>query len=257
MGLNQDNIKEFLDEKVEKYNHPDFIDTDPIQIPKQFSDSNDIELSGFLASTIAWGQRVTIIKNMQKLVALMDHAPYEFIRGFKEKDLDRFSFFKHRTFNGDDCKFFMLSLQNIVNKYGGLGNLFQSLYEESGNIYSTLASFRDVFFRINHLTRTEKHLSNVMKNSSAKRLNMYLRWMVRKDNKGVDFGIWSKIPASALYLPLDVHTGNVSRKLGLLTRKQNDWKAVDEITNVLRSFDSNDPIKYDFALFGLGVFEKF
>lgn len=253
----QAEIKSFLDEKAEKYNHKDFIETDPIQIPHQFSNINDIEIIAFLASTIAWGQRVTIIKNMQKLTALMDYSPYEFIKDSTEKDLERFSYFKHRTFNGDDCKFFIKSLKNIYNEHKGLGNLFQSIYKNKGGIFNTLVGFREIFFEIPFPERTQKHISNVMKGSSAKRLNMFLRWMVRKDNNGVDFGIWNSIPMSDLFLPLDVHTGNVARKLGLLKRKQNDWRAVDEITSVLRKFDKEDPIKYDFALFGLGVFEKF
>ncbi|MCB2197601.1 MAG: TIGR02757 family protein [Bacteroidetes bacterium] len=250
-------IKEFLDEKAEKYNHPDFISTDPVQIPHQFTDIHDIEIAGFLTATIAWGQRVTIIKNMQRLIALMDHAPYEFIMNFSNKDLERFSHFKHRTFNGEDGKFFIQSLKNIYVNYNGLGDLIQKIYLEEKNIFNVLVEFRKIFFEIEYPARTQKHFSNVLKGASAKRLNMYFRWMIRKDHQGVDFGLWNKIPASSLYLPLDVHTGNVARKLGLLKRKQNDWKAVEEITNVLRSFDPLDPVKYDFALFGLGIFEKF
>lgn len=251
------NIKDFLNEKAEKYNHPNFIETDPIQIPHQFSDVSDIEISAFFASTIAWGQRVTIIKNMQKLIALMDNAPYDFIINSTEKDLERFNYFKHRTYNGIDCKFFIKSVKNIYINHDGLGSLFQKIYGKEGDIYRTLIRFREVFFEIPFPERTQKHVSNVLKGSSAKRLNMFLRWMVRKDNAGVDFGIWNKISMSDLYLPLDVHTGNVGRKLGLLQRKQNDWKSVNEITQILRKFDPVDPIKYDFALFGLGVFEKF
>jgi len=250
-------IKDLLNEKAEKYNHTDFIETDPIQIPHLFSDNNNIEISAFLASTIAWGQRATIIKNMQRLISLMDNAPYEFVMNSSEKDLDRLSYFKHRTFNGEDCKFFIKSLKNIYKKHNGLGGLIQNIYVEQKNIFNSLIQFREIFFEIEHPLRTQKHFSNVLKGASAKRLNMYLRWMVRQDNKGVDFGLWNKIPMSELFLPLDVHTGNVARKLGLLKRKQNDWKAVEEITQVLRGFDPNDPVKYDFALFGLGVFEKF
>jgi len=250
-------IKDFLNEKAEKYNHPDFIETDPIQIPHLFSDKNDIEISAFLASTIAWGQRVTIIKNMQRLLSLMDNAPYEFVMNSSEQDLDRQSYFKHRTFNGEDCKFFMKSLKNIYKKHSGLGDLIQNFYVDQKSVFNTLSKFREVFFEIEYPSRTQKHFSNVLKGSSAKRLNMFLRWMVRQDNNGVDFGLWNKIPMSEIFLPLDVHTGNVARKLGLLKRKQNDWKAVEEITDVLRKFDPDDPVKYDFALFGLGIFEKF
>lgn len=250
-------IKDFLNEKADKYNHLNFIETDPIQIPHLFSDNNDIEISAFFASTIAWGQRTTIIKNMQKLIALMDHDPYEFIMNSSEKDLDRFNNFKHRTFNGEDCRFFIRSIKNIYKNHGGLGSLFQEIYSKEKGIFETLIGFRKVFFEIQHPERTQKHVSNVLKGASAKRLNMFLRWMVRKDNNGVDFGLWSKIPMSDLFLPLDVHTGNVARKLGLLKRNQNDWKAVKEVTEILRKFNPDDPIKYDFALFGLGVFEKF
>ena len=250
-------IKDLLNEKAEKYNHTDFIETDPIQIPHLFSDNNNIEISAFLASTIAWGQRATIIKNMQRLISLMDNAPYEFVMNSSEKDLDRLSYFKHRTFNGEDCKFFIKSLKNIYKKHNGLGGLIQNIYVEQKNIFNSLIQFREIFFEIEHPLRTQKHFSNVLKGASAKRLNMFMRWMVRQDNNGVDFGLWSKIPMSELFLPLDVHTGNVARKLGLLKRKQNDWKAVEEITGVLRKFDPADPVKYDFALFGLGVFEKF
>ena len=250
-------IKDFLDEKAGKYNHRDFIKSDPIQIPHQFTDIFDIEISAFFASSIAWGQRPVIIKNAQKLMALMDYAPFEFIMGYAERDLTRFHYFKHRTFQGEDCIYFIRSLRNIYSKHTSLGSLFESLYEKKKEIFQVLADFREVFFEVEHQERTKKHISNVLKGATAKRLNMFLRWMVRSDNKGVDFGIWSGIPSSALYLPLDLHTGNIARKLGLLNRKQNDWKAVEEITSVLRNFDPEDPVKYDFALFGLGIFEKF
>lgn len=255
--MNLKEIKNFLDEKAEKYNHPDFIQTDPIQIPHQFSQKEDIEISAFFAATIAWGQRVTIINNMQKLIALMDHAPYEFVMNYSKKDLDRFTYFKHRTFNGEDCKFFIQSIRNIYKNHGGLGELFQNIYAKEKRVDQTIVQFREKFFEIEYPDRTQKHVSNILKGSSAKRLNMFLRWLARKDHNGVDFGIWNRISMSDLFLPLDVHTGNVARKLGLLKRKQNDWKAVLEITNMLRKFDPKDPIKYDFALFGLGAFEKF
>lgn len=250
-------LKEFLDEKAQKYNHPDFINTDPVQIPHLFTDKNDIEISGFLAASIAWGQRVTIIRNMHKLISLMDHAPSEFIFNYREQDLNRFKYFKHRTFNGDDCIFFIRSLRNIFQNHGGLGKLFQNLYAQEKDIFNSLSQFRKIFFEIPHSDRTGKHISNVLKGASAKRLNMFLRWMVRKDNSGVDFGLWPEIAMAGLYIPLDVHTGNVARKLGLLKRKQSDWTAVNELTMNLRKFDPEDPVKYDFALFGLGVFEKF
>lgn len=250
-------LKAFLDEKYEKYNHPDFISSDPIQIPHLFSDPLDIEISAFLAATIAWGQRITIIKNAHRLVALMDNAPYDFIINAGIEDFKRFEYFVHRTFNGIDCVLFIKSLQYIYKNYGGLGVLFQRSFIENNEIKDVLIHVRKIFFEVQHLQRTEKHFSDVSKGASAKRLNMFLRWMVRNDNRGVDFGIWSKIPSSALYLPLDLHTGNVARKLGLLNRKQNDWLAVEDVTKNLRKLDPTDPVKYDFALFGLGVFEKF
>jgi len=255
--FNQFNLKEFLDEKYERYNHPNFIQSDPIQIPHLFIEPFDIEISAFLTATIAWGQRVSIIKNSHRLIALMDNAPYDFIMNAEKEDLKRFEYFVHRTFNGTDCVFFIKSLQNIYKKHGGLGELVQRIYLEKKDIKESLTQLRSTFFEIDYPKRTEKHFSNVSKGASAKRLNMFLRWMVRNDNRGVDFGLWNKIPMSALYLPLDVHSGNVARKLGLLTRKQNDWQAVEEVTSNLRILDANDPVKYDFALFGLGIFEKF
>jgi len=250
-------LKEFLDEKTNKYNHPDFIQTDPIQIPHLFNGNQDKEIAGFFAATIAWGQRTTIIKNMYRLLNLMDDNPYDFILHYSSDELKRFSSFKHRTFNGEDCVFFIQSLRNIYLNHGGLGNLFQNLYLQHKNILDVLHHFRQVFFEIPHPARTQKHVANVLKGASAKRLNMYLRWFVRKDKRGVDFGLWNNIPMRELYIPLDVHSGNVARKLGLLKRKQNDWKAVNELTESLRKLDPSDPVRYDFALFGLGVFEKF
>lgn len=257
MKLRQNQLKEFLDEKVEKYNSLSFIETDPISIPHQFKKKEDREVAGFLAATIAWGQRKSIIANGNKLIQLMDFAPYDFVMNAKAKDYKAFESFKHRTFNGTDCIFFLKSLKNIYKKHNGIEAVFSKNFNTNRSIKEAIINFRSVFLEIEHPSRTTKHISNPAVNSAAKRINMYLRWMVRKDKKGVDFGIWKSIPASALYIPLDVHSGNVARKLGLLQRKQNDWKAVDELTEKLKSFDSHDPIKYDFALFGLGAFEKF
>ncbi|MCL2596074.1 MAG: TIGR02757 family protein [Paludibacter sp.] len=248
-------IKNQLDKYVEKFNTLEFIDSDPIQIPHRFSMKEDIEISGFLAATIAWGQRKSIIKNALRLMDLMDNSPYDFLLNSNENiDWQRFTNFVHRTFNGEDCLFFIKSLKNIYLKHNGLEEVFALGFEKTKTIYDSLKFFRSVFLEVPHNQRVEKHLSDVSGGSAAKRLNMFLRWMVRSDCAGVDFGIWKKIPKSALMLPLDVHSGNVGRAFGLLTRKQNDWKAVEEITKVLRSFDSADPIKYDFALFGAGVF---
>lgn len=246
-------LKEFLDEKYLKYNNTNFVETDPIQIPREFSQKENIEISAFLAATIAWGQRKTIINNAYKLVNWMDNDPLDFLMNAKDKDYLPFLEFKHRTFNGNDCIFFLKSLANIYKKHGGLEEIFS--YGET--LREGLINARKIFFSIDHPDTSSRQFSNIEKNSAAKRLNMYLRWMVRNDEKGVDFGIWNKISPSQLYLPLDVHTASVGRKLELLTRKQNDWKAVEEITLRLRKFDSEDPIKYDFALFGLGAFENF
>jgi uncharacterized protein (TIGR02757 family) len=187
----------------------------------------------------------------------MRNNPIEFLLYTPEDEWDVFQPFKHRTFNGADCIFFLKSLKNIYLNHGGLEKVFTDGFLNSESMSGTLSHFRSIFFEPEHERRTEKHVSDVLKGASAKRLNMFLRWMVRQDQSGVDFGLWKQIPASALMLPLDVHTGNVARKLGLLTRTQNDWKAVEEITAKLREFDPADPIKYDFALFGLGVFERF
>lgn len=252
-----DNIQSFLDQKYYSFNQPAFIESDPIQVPALFTTKENIEIAGFLAATLAWGQRPTIIRNALKLVALMDNNPLEFLLNTPEEEWESFSEFKHRTFNGIDCLFFLKSLRNIYQNHGGLEPVFTRGFQIDDSIFSALAYFRKLFFEIEHEHRTEKHVSDVEKGAAAKRLNMYLRWMVRSDKAGVDFGLWKQIPASALMLPLDVHTGNVARKLGLLTRTQNDWKAVEEITAKLREFDPEDPIKYDFALFGLGVFEGF
>jgi uncharacterized protein (TIGR02757 family) len=258
--LNPSELKDFLDEKVDQYNRLDFIESDPISIPHQFTKKEDIEIAGFLAATIAWGQRITIINNANKLMKLMDNSPHEFVMNAKEKDFKRFVDFKHRTFNGVDAAFFMKSLQNIYKKHNGLQNAFGLSTALSGknkiNTLDSITNFRKLFFSIPHPERTGKHVSNPSENSSSKRLCMYLRWMIRNDKRNVDFGIWNVSP-SILMCPLDVHSGNVARKLGLLTRTQNDWKAVEELTNNLRKLDAKDPVKYDFALFGLGVFEGF
>jgi len=248
-------IKYLLDNRIFQYNRLDFIDSDPVQIPHRFARKEDIEIAGFLTATISWGQRKSIIKNANKLMDLMDNSPYDFLLEGDKTDWTRVSRFVHRTFNGDDCLFFLTSLKNIYLHHAGLESVFTIGYNSEGSIYSALSHFREVFLAIPHANRVIKHVSDVRANSAAKRLNMFLRWMVRNDENGVDFGLWKNIPASALMLPLDVHSGNVARGLGLLERKQNDWKAVEEITAILRIFDSTDPVKYDYALFGMGVFE--
>ena len=258
MILSNYKLKDFLDEKVILYNKSNFIESDPISIPHQFSKKQDIEISGFLTATIAWGNRKSIMKSAQQLIDWMDNSPHDFVLDASEKELAVFQGFVHRTFNGDDCQFFIYSLQQIYKKHNSLEDVFApKLAPQETDTNSFIMNFRNTFFSVSHLQRTEKHVSNPLKNSSAKRLNMMLRWFCRHDNKGVDFGIWKNIKPSQLVCPLDVHTGNVGRKLGLLHRKQNDWKAAIELTNNLKLLDANDPVKYDFALFGLGVFEKF
>ncbi len=258
-------IKSLLDDRVQRYNNYDFIETDPIQIPHRFTRKEDIEIAGFLTATISWGQRKSIINNANRLMDLMDNSPYEFLMetDFSSERLtqshplaNEINRFVHRTFNGNDCLFFLQSLKNIYINHGGLEQVFTTGFQKEKTILSSLGYFRNVFFEIAHDRHVTKHISDVNANSSAKRLNMFLRWMVRRDENEVDFGLWKNISMSALMLPLDVHTGDVGRALGILHRKQNDWRAVDEITSVLRSFDSNDPIKYDYALFGIGAFES-
>ncbi|CAM3927929.1 TIGR02757 family protein [Flavobacterium cucumis] len=249
-------LKEFLDEKVERYNNPNFIESDPIQIPHLYSVKEDIEISGFLAATIAWGNRKMIINNSKKMMDLMGNSPYDFIMSHNNDDLVRLESFVHRTFNGQDFSVFIKSLKNIYENHGGLESIFDK-HQGKDSMQNAITEFKKIFFEIPHLNRTEKHVSDPSKNSSSKRINMWLRWNCRKDNNGVDLGIWKSISPSKLSCPLDVHSGNVARKLSLLTRKQNDAKALAELDENLRKLDATDPVKYDFALFGLGVFEGF
>ncbi|MFN5181979.1 MAG: TIGR02757 family protein [Bacteroidota bacterium] len=247
-------IFELLELKYHQFNRISFIENDPISIPHRFSKKEDIELSAFFASTLAWGQRITIIKNSEKLISWMDNSPHDFILNHTKKDLQKFGKFCHRTFNGQDCLFFIKRLALLYKKYGGLEKSFSiGLRTESETIENAIINFRKAFFGNEKNNRSFKHVSNPEKNSSSKRICMFLRWMVRHDKNGCDFGIWKKIKPSQLCLPLDVHTGNSARKLGLLKRNQNDWKAVIEITDELKKFDPDDPVKYDFALFGMGV----
>lgn len=254
--MNSSELKSFLDEKVVQYNTLDFIDSDPVQIPHLFSQKEDIEIAGFLSATIAWGNRKMIIKNSHKMMDLMGNAPYDFVMSHSENDLERMETFVHRTFNGQDFASFIRSLKNIYVNHNGLESVYAK-NQELKTMQNSISEFKKTFFEIPHQIRTQKHISDPQNNSAAKRINMYLRWMVRQDNKGVDLGIWKSISPASLSCPLDVHSGNVARKLGLLTRKQNDGKALAELDMKLREFDANDPVKYDFALFGLGVFEKF
>jgi len=249
-------LKEFLDEKVILYNNPKFIGSDPIQIPHLFSKKEDIEIAGFLTAIISWGNRTMIIRNSNKMMELLDNSPHDFILNHQEQDLKSLEGFVHRTFNSIDFQQFIKSLQHIYVAYGGLEQAL-SIKDHSKTYQTTITNFKSLFFEVEHHPRTQKHISDPLKNSAAKRINMFLRWMVRNDKAGVDFGLWNTHNPAHLSCPLDVHSGNVARKLKLLLRKQNDWKAVAELDNNLRKLDSTDPVKYDFALFGLGVFERF
>jgi len=225
---------------------------DPIRIPRSFCKRADAETIGFLTATIAWGQRITIINNAKKLVELMDDAPHDFVMNATEADLSGLDRFVHRTFNGIDARHFIRGLKHLYAEHGGIENAFLD-NGETGEMGSAIARFKSRFFEPTHQTRTRKHVADPSKGSNAKRINMYLRWMVRPNDRGVDLGLWKLIPPSALHVPLDVHTGRVARELGLLKRKQDDWKSVVELTEKLREFDPLDPVKYDIALFGIGV----
>ncbi|MTG98306.1 MULTISPECIES: TIGR02757 family protein [Myroides] len=252
--MNLNDLKEFLDEKVLLYNAPAFIVDDPIQIPHLYTLKEDIEIAGYLSATIAWGNRKMIIKNAKRMMELMGNSPYDFVMEHKQDHLDNLDSFVHRTFNGVDFATFIKGLKHIYTNHNGLESVFANT---SAPMQERISNFKRLFFEIEHPTRSEKHISDPMKGSAAKRINMYLRWMVRNDNNGVDLGIWNTISTADLSCPLDVHSGNVARKLGILKRKQNDAKALAELDNVLRQMDPIDPVKYDFALFGLGAIEKF
>jgi len=256
-GIPATEIKDFLEEKYLQYNNPSFIECDPISIPHSFGEQHDIEISGFMTAAIAWGRRDLILRSSRVMLEMMDNSPYEFIMKANENELLRFARFVHRTFNGVDCVYFIRGLKHIYSSFDGMEDVMLQGMKNSGSVREGLSFLRSIFFSLPHETRNEKHFADVMGGAAGKRLNMFLRWMVRRDNSGVDFGIWKKIDPSILYIPLDLHSGNTARRLGLLTRKMNDWKAVEELTAILREFDPTDPVKYDFALFGLGVNEKF
>ncbi len=256
-GIPAPELKQFLEEKYDQYNRPSFVTLDPVSIPHRFSTLRDIEISGFLAATIAWGRRDLILRSCNMLLEAMDNVPYQFIMSANGNDLKRLSCFVHRTFNAADCTYFMKGLKHIYSNYGSMEDVVVEGMKDHGGLKHGITHFRKLFFGKEHETRTEKHFADINNGSAGKRINMFLRWMVRKDNNGVDFGIWKRIEPSDLFIPVDLHSGNTARKLGLLTRKVNDWKAVEELTGVLREFDPVDPVKYDFALFGLGIYENF
>jgi uncharacterized protein (TIGR02757 family) len=246
-----------LEQLCDKYNRVDFIADDPISIPHRFSAREDIEISGFLAATIAWGNRKAIVKSALRMVDYMDGAPYDFTMNASDAELNKVLGYVHRTFNGGDFRSFILSLRHIYQTHSTIGDFFEQQYLHSGDIRTAISAFRTEFFVPVHLPRCEKHLSSIDRGAACKRTNMFLRWMVRHDDRGVDFGLWDGIPMSALYLPLDIHSGNVARSLGLLTRRQSDWKAVEEVTANLRAIDPIDPVRFDFALFGAGIAGEF
>ncbi|MBK1895740.1 TIGR02757 family protein [Chryseobacterium paridis] len=249
-------LKDFLDEKADQYNNYDFIENDPVQIPHRFSLKQDIEIAGFLSATISWGNRRSIIKSAEKMLDIMGNSPYDFVMNFSEKDLKSIQDKSiHRTFNGEDFTYFIKQFNKIYKENESLENLFK-VEDSEINFLHAIERFRASFLDTEK-HRSHKHVSSPYKNSSSKRIVMFLRWMVRKDKRSVDFGIWENIDQKYLSIPLDVHTGNISRKLNLITRTQNDWKTVEELDLVIRQFDDKDPAKYDFALFGLGVSKEF
>jgi uncharacterized protein (TIGR02757 family) len=254
--MKKSELKAFLEEKTLQYQQPGFLKTDPIQIPHDFNRKEDIEVSGFLTATIAWGNRLSIIRSARRMMALMDHAPYDFVMNADKAELERLQGFVHRTFNGLDLQCFLLSLRHLYLEYGGLEKVFVENARPSG-LQEAITKVRGLFFEVPHPKRSEKHFSDPSRGSAAKRINMFLRWMVRPADTGVDFGLWKELEPAQLSCPLDVHSGKVARALGLLKRKQNDARAVAELDAALRKLDPADPVKYDFALFGLGVFEKF
>jgi uncharacterized protein (TIGR02757 family) len=251
-----DSLKAFLDEKVEYYNQPSFIESDPISIPHLFSKKQDIEISGLFAAVFAWGQRKTIINKCRELLEMMDYKPFDFILNHSEKELKVIETFKHRTFNATDTLYFIHFLKYYYSENDSLEDLFV-VHDKKEPMENALIKFHQTFFSLPEAPRrSRKHIPNPIRKSTCKRLNMYLRWMVRKDNSGVDFGIWEKINMKDLICPVDVHVDRVARRLSLIKRKQTDWQTALELTHNLRKLDHKDPVKYDFALFGLGIIEK-
>ena len=257
--LKGQDLKTFLDAKVEAYNQPGFIENDPIVIPHSYTLKQDIEITGFWAAVLAWGQRITIINKCRDLFGMMDNAPYDFILNHGEQDLKPFEDFKHRTFNGTDTLYFIEFLKAFYQHNDSLETAFcQGMGKESAHVEKGLINFHETFFQLPYAPqRTRKHIATPARKSACKRLNMFLRWMVRKDDKGVDFGLWGQIDPAQLICPCDLHVDRVARKLGLIQRKQTDWQTALELTESLRALDPTDPVKYDFALFGLGIEEKF
>lgn len=256
-------LRDFLEEKVLTYNHPSFIAKDPVSVPHQFSKKQDIEIAGLFAAVFSWGNRTTIIQKSNELMVRMDHAPFDFIRNHQPADLKRFLSFKHRTFNATDLLYFIRFLKFHYGQSDSLETAFlispkETRVGDEEVVKEALNIFYKRFFSLKDAPRrTQKHIASPDKNSTCKRLNMYLRWMVRHDKHGVDFGIWNKIATADLICPVDLHVARVARRFGLISRKQTDWLTAMELTEALRALDKNDPVKFDFALFGMGVTEKF
>ena len=246
-------MRDLLERLHDRYNNESFIEADPISVPHSFARPVDREIAGFLAATIAWGNRRAIVQSAHRMMRYMDNAPEDFVRNATESDMEYLRTYVHRTFNGVDFQDFVRGLRHIITEWGSVGNYFETRYEEHGDLRPVFSDFRRDFFAAEHDPHCEKHLSSIDKGAACKRLCMYLRWFVRHDDRGVDFGMWRRIPMSALYMPLDIHTGRMGRNLGLLGRKQSDWKAVEELTASLRELNADDPVRYDYSLFGLGI----
>ena len=251
--MSREEMRELLERLHDRYNNESFIEADPISVPHSFTRPVDREIAGFLAATIAWGNRRAIVQSAHRMMRYMDNAPEDFVRNATETDMEYLRTYVHRTFNGVDFQDFVRGLRHIITEWGSVGNYFETRYEEHGDLRPVFSDFRRDFFAAEHDAHCEKHLSSIDKGAACKRLCMYLRWFVRHDDRGVDFGMWRRIPMSALYMPLDIHTGRMGRNLGLLNRKQSDWKAVEELTASLRELHADDPVRYDYSLFGLGI----
>ena len=251
--MSREEMRELLERLHDRYNNESFIEADPISVPHSFTRPVDREIAGFLAATIAWGNRRAIVQSAHRMMRYMDNAPEDFVRNATETDMEYLRTYVHRTFNGVDFQDFVRGLRHIITEWGSVGNYFETRYEEHGDLRPVFSDFRRAFFAAEHDAHSEQHLSSIDKGAACKRLCMYLRWFVRHDDRGVDFGMWRRIPMSALYMPLDIHTGRMGRNLGLLNRKQSDWKAVEELTASLRELCADDPVRYDYSLFGLGI----
>jgi uncharacterized protein (TIGR02757 family) len=255
-GLSEEELRDFLEAKYERFNVSAFIDDDPVSIPHRYTSKSDIEIAAFLTATISWGNRKSIIKSASHMMELMGDAPYDFVMNHTARDLKALKGFVHRTFNAEDLADFIRALKNLYEEHASMERFFAESIAANGQTSPAISAFKQRFFSVPHAARSEKHVSDPLAGSSAKRINMFLRWMVRADKNAVDFGIWKNIAPAHLSIPLDVHSGNVARQLGMLTRKQNDARAVEELDTVLRKLDPIDPVKYDYALFGLGAIEK-